>query len=106
MLALDVQTANPRFRFGVWTGPGTTYAFSYSAQPLVLDRWYKFELAVRYSSGTDGLVRMWLDDVLVVNRSGVMIEPNSGAAMQVGYDSNAQLTNEVRFGNLRYTVSP
>jgi hypothetical protein len=53
-----------------------------------------------------GDVKMVLDGVLVVNSVRPTIEPNSGAAMQVGYYSNGQLTNEVRFGDLRHAVRP
>jgi hypothetical protein len=53
-----------------------------------------------------GDVKMGLDGVLVVNSVRPTIEPNSGAAMQVGYYSNGQLTNEVRFGDLRHAVRP
>jgi hypothetical protein len=102
-LALDSLTfPSDRFRYGVWVGPGNNYEYQWSEQPIQYDRWYRFNWEIKYSTGADGYVKMWMDGVQVVNHAGPSIEPNSGLAMQVGYYSAAQLTNEVRYGGVQY----
>jgi hypothetical protein len=102
-LALDsVMFPTNRFRYGVWIGPGNNYEYQWSEQAIQYDRWYRFKWEIKYSTGADGYVKMWMDGVQVVNHAGPSIEPGSGLAMQVGYYSAAQLTNEVRYGGVQY----
>jgi hypothetical protein len=97
-----VSYPTDRFIYGVWVGPGNNYEFTWSEEPIQYDRWYKFKLEVKYTTAADGYVKMWMDGVQVVNHAGPSIEPGSGLAMQVGYYSAAQLTNEVRYGGVQY----
>jgi hypothetical protein len=111
LATLGTPGADPRgvFRYFIWIGPGfccQSYDFVTETEIIEKDRWYKFRFQVRYSTGNDGFLRIWRDDVLKVERLNFpTVEPNyGGLSPQVGYYSGDMLNNEVQFGPMLLNV--
>jgi hypothetical protein len=53
--------------------PNWTYTFSNSPSslPVELDRWYEGRIVVRWSGGSNGLVRAYVDGVLIGEQVGI-----------------------------------
>jgi hypothetical protein len=81
---------------------GNNYAFTWLANPIQLDHWYKVRFQIKWSTGSDGFINIWIDDVLRASRIGATVTSGVIPAMQVGYYSANVLTNEVRYGGVQY----
>jgi chitodextrinase len=84
---------------------GNNYAFTWLANPIQLDHWYRVRFQIKWSTGSDGFINIWIDDVLRASRTGATVTSGVIPAMQVGYYSSNVLTNEVRFGGLGFNRS-
>ena len=52
--------------------------------PITKDKWVDFVLQWRPSTGSDGLIRLWIDGKEVVNETGPNISPNPNPYTKVG----------------------
>jgi chitodextrinase len=106
---ISVNTSqNPagQIAIGIHLPPfGNNYAFTWLPSAIELDHWYKVRFQIKWSTGSDGFVNIWIDDVQRVNRAGPTVIAGVIPAMQVGYYSANVLTNEVRFGGLGFNRS-
>jgi chitodextrinase len=72
---------------------------------LVYDKWYSWKIEVKWSSGSDGYIKWWLDGVLMrwnlengngtTTQTGPTTEANDRPWLQFGFYSMAQFTNTV-----------
>lgn len=57
----------------------------YRTEADIRERWLDFRFRLRFSHGTSGLVRAWLGDELIVDRTGVNAYPVSGGYGETFY---------------------
>jgi len=104
-LAIDGRQSDggPRLHFGrymaPWT-PGSSYQHYYDPAKLRYDHWYDCRLQIKWSSGSDGFLKFWLDGALLVDFSGSTIKSGEQGYLQFGDYAVRELTNEVWFGGI------
>lgn len=91
-----------RFQHFRSTGSNT---FSWTYGPNVnLDQWYKFRWEIRHSSGSDGYIRAFTDDVQWVNYVGPTIISNQQTQIVFcSLRNEADRTNGIVYANMRMT---
>jgi Polysaccharide lyase/Fibronectin type III domain len=72
-----------------------------SPNQLVYDRWYSWRIQIKFSSGSDGFIKWWLDGQLLADWPGATIAPGGRPYLQFGFYSDDQLRNEVFHAALR-----
>jgi Polysaccharide lyase len=72
-----------------------------SPNQLVYDRWYSWRIQLKFSSGSDGFIKWWLDGQLLADWTGPTLAAGEVPYLQFGFYSAAQLSNEVRHADLR-----
>jgi len=68
---------------------------------LVYDRWYSFRYQIKWSSGSDGFVKWYLDGQLLADWTGPTIDAGDNVNLQFGFYSTADKQNEVWLADIR-----
>jgi Polysaccharide lyase len=102
VLAFDTTSfpGTIRFRFGVHLPPFTpsSYQFIHPPGAIQFDQWYKVRHRLKWSSGSDGFQNLWINDVLVVSRTGPNIAAgDTPPGLQPGWYGSDQLANQIDF---------
>jgi hypothetical protein len=86
-LEIDVtQTPQPCFKIMRDTGEGSTPTYT---SPLTFDHWYKVIVQVKWSLGSDGYIRWFIDGTKWLDYSGATCFPGAGDPfLQFGYYSS------------------
>jgi hypothetical protein len=87
--------------------PNWTYSFSNSPStlPVQLDRWYEARFVVRWSGGSDGLIQVYVDGVLIGQQIGVgNFDPGDAGPPwpHIGYYKANTLNNMVEMGPVSF----
>jgi chitodextrinase len=94
-----VDPGSGRFRVGIHKGQAG-YEFV-SGPPIPLDRWVPCKIEVKWSSSSDGVLRVTIDGQQVTNYSGPTLIPGEVPYLQFGWYGARQLRNEVWFAGIR-----
>jgi hypothetical protein len=102
-LAIDVtSTPQPCFKIIRDTGGTGGEAKPYYTDPLILDHWYQVVMEVKWSWGSDGYIRWFIDGTKWLDFSGATCFPGDGDPyLQFGYYSfTGAGTNYSQFGGI------
>ena len=70
--------------------------------PIEYGRWYSWRIQLKWSSGSDGFLKWWLDGQQLANWTGPTMNVGEGSPyLQFGFYSATQLRNEVFHAALR-----
>jgi Polysaccharide lyase len=104
-IAIDGEIPNrPRLRYGVYDPRTDDYRFTWFKKPIVFDRWYTWRLRMKWSTGSDGFLRSWVNGKKVMDYVGPTIEVGEHPKLQFGYYSTPTLRNEVIHAAIRRTT--
>jgi hypothetical protein len=102
-LAIDVtSTPQPCFKILRDTGGGQEGLTPYYTDSLILDHWYQVVMQVKWSLGSDGYIRWFIDGTKWLDYSGATCFPGDGDPyLQFGYYSTIGAgTNYSQFGGI------
>ncbi len=68
---------------------------------LVFDRWYSWRIQLRWSTGSDGFVKWWLNGVLLADWKGPTLGEAEVPYLQFGFYATDRLRNEVWHARMR-----
>ena len=74
-----------------------------SRSRLVFDRWYSWRITLKWSSGSDGFLKWWLNDRLLADWTGPTLAQDEVPYLQFGFYSEERFHNEVVQAALRKT---
>jgi hypothetical protein len=108
-LGMGIDTTNAPYRNTIYLGAtvGTNKRKALAPAALVYGRWYSWRIQLKWSSGSDGFIKWWLNGRLLADWSGPTIGASDGRPyLQFGFYSAAQLRNEVLHAALRKGTPP
>jgi hypothetical protein len=103
-LAMGVDTTDAPHRNTIWFSShpfGRPKRKALAPAALVYGRWYSWRIQLKWSSGSDGFVKWWLDGRLLADWTGPTLATGEVPYLQFGFYSAAQLRNEVVHAALR-----
>jgi chitodextrinase len=99
LIGLDPNT----YHCALWTPSGYQYPV-WRAQ-IRYDVWEKWRFVTKWSMGSDGLVRVYLNDQLVCKYDGQTIEEATPPGIQLGWYGRDDKNNQIQFSSVRGDVS-
>ena len=108
-LAMGIDTTTAPRRNTIWFSShpfGSPKRKALAPAALVYGRWYSWRIRLKWSSGSDGFVKWWLDGRLLADWTGPTLATGEVPYLQFGFYSAAQLRNEVVHAALRKGIPP
>jgi Polysaccharide lyase len=108
-LGMGIDTTDAPHRNTIWFSSHPFHGPKRKAlapAPLVYGRWYSWRIQLKWSSGSDGFIKWWLDGRLLADWTGPTLAASEVPYLQFGFYSAAQLRNEVIHAALRKGTSP
>ena len=105
---MGIDTTNAPYRNTIYLGAtfGSDKRKALAPAALVYGRWYSWRIRLKWSSGSDGFIKWWLNGRLLADWTGPTIGATDGGPyLQFGFYSAAQLRNEVFHAALRKGIS-
>jgi Polysaccharide lyase len=102
-LQMGIDTTDAPYRNTIYLGAnvGETRRKALAPAALVYGRWYSWRIQLKWSSGSDGFVKWWLDGQPLADWTGRTLAAAEVPYLQFGFYSAAQLHNEVVQAALR-----
>jgi Polysaccharide lyase/Fibronectin type III domain len=96
-LQMGIDTTDAPYRNTIYLGAnvGETRRKALAPAALVYGRWYSWRIQLKWSSGSDGFVKWWLDGQPLADWTGRTLAAAEVPYLQFGFYSAAQLHNEV-----------
>lgn len=102
-ISLDLATG--RLQFAVYLPGTSSYRYAISPLALQLDHWYSWRTQLKWSWGTDGFFKGWLDGVQLANFTGATVKQNEQPWLQFGfYCGNHSYSNEALHAEIRQII--
>jgi hypothetical protein len=101
-LAIDGRAAanGPYFRFELYDPATGDYRRSLGPR-VQFDHWYTARMQLKWSHGSDGWIKCWLDGAQVTDLTGATLKAGESPKLQFGFYADAQKNNEVHFAGIR-----
>jgi Polysaccharide lyase len=103
-VGMGIDTTNAPYRNTIWFSShpfGGPKRKALAPAALVYGHWYSWRVQLKWSSGSDGFVKWWLDGQLRADWTGPTLAASEVPYLQFGFYSAAQLRNEVIHAALR-----
>jgi chitodextrinase len=105
-IALDMvwaQRGSLRWRLGIATNePTNTWDYSSPGTVVQMDTWYKWRMQIKWSTGSDGFINLWLNDQPVKSYNGHTAPNTAPPALQAGIYSIDDRPLQDQIANLHY----
>lgn len=108
-VGMGIDTTNGPYRNTIWFSShpsGGPKRKALAPAALVYDRWYSWRILLKWSSGSDGFIKWWLNGQLRADWTGPTLAPGEVPYLQFGFYSAARLRNEVVHSALRKGAPP
>jgi Polysaccharide lyase len=108
-VGMGIDTTNAPHRNTIWFSSrpsGRPKRKALAPAGLVYGRWYSWRIQLKWSSGSDGFIKWWLDGRLLADWTGPTLAAGEVPYLQFGFYSAARLRNEVVHAALRKGTPP
>ncbi len=99
---LNIDEDTGRLEWLIYDRATEWYTSHIDPNPIKLDHWYTWRLQIKWSHGSDGFAKGWLDGVLLADRTGPTLKVGESPYLQFGYYSGpGAARNEVIHAAIR-----
>ena len=103
VMGMGIDTTDAPYRNTIYLSSyvSKTQKKALAPAPIEYGRWYSWRIQLKWSSGSDGFLKWWLDGQQLANWTGPTMNVGDSPYLQFGFYSATQLRNEVFHAALR-----